>query len=375
MGIITNATNMDNIVYNGTAIEKVIYNGTIVWTKAPKVWDFSKYEYGEFVGLYGINCFLFSKRNGQTINVIDINTSSLVDSFTSEDLVGYCSDFIAWGNGVFCNMDRSGTYYASYLMNLQIEYRSQNKSIYSKMIGVDAANTIEQNFMMIGNLDFDTLELRLYGINYSENKLLLLVYGNYSTNESSGEDEWTNDYSDDFLIEVPIIKDGFLNYEDAHVIKNINHKCYTIDEPSSYEDFNLTYYYNPYTKDFYSVYYHEDFEGDISYSSSDTEWSGYTAKYMYHYIISHAQFSLIDVDATISIHDFSTRDNNFTIYVFNKKKIVKNVLTDEDFFGTLNNSSSQITIEYNGRDIYIINITKNLIRKLNFDTKTFKITL
>ena len=182
MGIITNATNMDNIVYNGTAIEKVIYNGTIVWTKAPKVWDFSKYEYGEFVGLYGINCFLFSKRNGQTINVIDINTSSLVDSFTSEDLVGYCSDFIAWGNGVFCNMDRSGTYYASYLMNLQIEYRSQNKSIYSKMIGVDAANTIEQNFMMIGNLDFDTLELRLYGINYSENKLLLLVYGNYSTN-------------------------------------------------------------------------------------------------------------------------------------------------------------------------------------------------
>ena len=62
-------------------------------------------------------------------------------------------------------MDRSGTYYASYLMNLQIEYRSQNKSIYSKMIGVDAANTIEQNFMMIGNLDFDTLELRLYGIN------------------------------------------------------------------------------------------------------------------------------------------------------------------------------------------------------------------
>lgn len=46
MGIITNATNMDNIVYNGTAIEKVIYNGTIVWTKAPKVWDFSKYEYG-----------------------------------------------------------------------------------------------------------------------------------------------------------------------------------------------------------------------------------------------------------------------------------------------------------------------------------------
>lgn len=263
----------------------------------------------------------------------------------------------------------------SYLMNLQIEYRSQNKSIYSKMIGVDAANTIEQNFMMIGNLDFDTLELRLYGINYSENKLLLLVYGNYSTNESSGEDEWTNDYSDDFLIEVPIIKDGFLNYEDAHVIKTINHKCYTIDEPSSYEDFNLTYYYNPYTKDFYSVYYHEDFEGDISYSSSDTEWSGYTAKYMYHYIISHAQFSLIDVDATISIHDFSTRDNNFTIYVFNKKKIVKNVLTDEDFFGTLNNSSSQITIEYNGRDIYIINITKNLIRKLNFDTKTFKITL
>lgn len=375
MGIITNATNMDNIVYNGTAIEKVIYNGTIVWTKAPKVWDFSKYEYGEFVGLYGINCFLFSKRNGQTINVIDINTSSLVDSFTSEDLVGYCSDFIAWGNGVFCNMDRSGTYYASYLMNLQIEYRSQNKSIYSKMIGVDAANTIEQNFMMIGNLDFDTLEFRLYGINYSENKLLLLVYGNYSTNESSGEDEWTNDYSDDFLIEVPIIKDGFLNYEDAHVIKTINHKCYTIDEPSSYEDFNLTYYYNPYTKDFYSVYYHEDFEGDISYSSSDTEWSGYTAKYMYHYIISHAQFSLIDVDATISIHDFSTRDNNFTIYVFNKKKIVKNVLTDEDFFGTLNNSSSQITIEYNGRDIYIINITKNLIRKLNFDTKTFKITL
>lgn len=266
-------------------------------------------------------------------------------------------------------------YNHSYLMNLQIEYRSQNKSIYSKMIGVDAANTIEQNFMMIGNLDFDTLELRLYGINYSENKLLLLVYGNYSTNESSGEDEWTNDYSDDFLIEVPIIKDGFLNYEDAHVIKTINHKCYTIDEPSSYEDFNLTYYYNPYTKDFYSVYYHEDFEGDISYSSSDTEWSGYTAKYMYHYIISHAQFSLIDVDATISIHDFSTRDNNFTIYVFNKKKIVKNVLTDEDFFGTLNNSSSQITIEYNGRDIYIINITKNLIRKLNFDTKTFKITL
>lgn len=196
-----------------------------------------------------------------------------------------------------------------------------------------------------------------------------------TANESSGEDEWTNDYSDDFLIEVPIIKDGFLNYEDAHVIKTINHKCYTIDEPSSYEDFNLTYYYNPYTKDFYSVYYHEDFEGDISYSSSDTEWSGYTAKYMYHYIISHAQFSLIDVDATISIHDFSTRDNNFTIYVFNKKKIVKNVLTDEDFFGTLNNSSSQITIEYNGRDIYIINITKNLIRKLNFDTKTFKITL
>ena len=60
MGIITNATNMDNIVYNGTAIEKVIYNGTIVWTKAPKVWDFSCIIVPEALGIIGDICFITS---------------------------------------------------------------------------------------------------------------------------------------------------------------------------------------------------------------------------------------------------------------------------------------------------------------------------
>lgn len=370
MGITYIKTNIDNIVYNGTEIEKVIYNGTTVWTKAPKVWGYSRYT--EFVGVYGTTHFLFRADTSNVVHMVNISTFEEDGQF----LFGYHSsnEFMAYGNGVYC-CNQYGDDYLTDSMNAWIvRYHNGTAILLNNPLREKMANTIEQHFRTMENLDFDTLWGDLYGINYNENKLVLKLRAVYCTNEQSGDDEWTNDYDDDFIVEVPI-ENGALNYEKATIVKHF-YSRYTLNEPSSYEDYSLNYYYNPNTKDFYSVFYHEDNDGDYNYASNDTEWGGYTAEYMYgHNIIYNALFSLSDVDATISISNYFTSDNNFTIYVFNKKKIVKNVLTDENFFGKSNNSPSQITIKYNGQDIYIINKTKKLIRKLTFNKDTLEITL
>lgn len=370
MGIITNTTNIDNIVYNGTAIEKVIYNGTIVWTKAPKVWDFSKYA--KFVGLYGTAHFLFRADTSNVVHMVNISTFEEDGQFLF-DYRGN-NEFMAYGNGVYC-CNQYGDDYLTDSMNAWIvRYHNGTAILLNNPLREEMANTIEQHFMTMNNLDFDTLYGDLYGINYSANKFVLKLRAVYCTNEQSGDDEWTNDYSDDFIVEVPIEKNGVLNYEKATIVKHF-YSGYTSNEPSSYEEYSCTYYYNPNVGDLYCYASREDYDGDVvnifsinnnGYSGKWLELSGYTIEN----IISGAEFSIDDI--TISL-PYEVLSGTCDIYAFTAKQVVKSTLADKDMFSS--GTTGNITLKYNGQDIYIINTKKKLIRKLNFDTKTFKITL
>lgn len=376
MGIIANNSNIDTVIYNGTAIEKVIYNGVVVWEKAPAVYNYS--AFGTFVGLYGTTHFLFRQGTGSVVNVVKIST------FKSEGDFNFAyhntNEFEATKNGVFYCNQHSGDYTASELAGWEINcIRNANSTPETTInfpIKGDTANKIEQDYMTMDGLDFDTLWGDMHAINYTTNKLVVKMRADYYVQKDTGTDNWEEYYRTVYIIEVPIVDESTLDFGAGTIIKEFN-KDYTIEEPGSYEDFNSEYYYNTYTQDLYRICSREDNDGDtIEFfrinSTNCSGWGGLPVTQIpVSNIIKGAEFSFKGIDATLSV-PYATLKGTLDIYVFNSNELVKSTLTDSDLCtGTTEN----IVVKYNGQDVYIANTTKKIIKKLKFNESTFAVTL
>lgn len=376
MGIIANKSNIDTVIYNGTEIEKVVYNGVVVWEKAPAVYNYS--NFGTFLGLYGTTHFLFRQGTSTAIEVVNIS------NFKSEGDFNFAyhstNEFEAIKNGaLYCNQ-YGGDYTASELVQWYIEcIRNANSTpettINTPLKG-DTANKIEQDFMTMDGLDFDTLWGNMYAINYTTNKLVLKMRADYYIQNDTGADNWEDYYRTVYIIEIPIVNENTLNFSAGTIVKEF-HKDYTIEEPSSYEDFNSEYYYNTYTQDLYRICSREDNDGNtVEFfrinSATNTAWGGLPVTQIpVSNIIKGAEFSFKGIDATLSV-PYAALKGTLDIYVFNSNELVKSTLTDSDLCtGTTEN----IVVKYNGQDVYIANTTKKIIKKLKFNESTFAVTL
>lgn len=124
---------------------------------------------------------------------------------------------------------------------------------------------------------------------------------------------------------------------------------------------------------------HEDNDGEIieffTINNKEVDkWCGLSATQISDSnIIRGAEFSFKDIDATLSIPYAVTLNGSLNVYVFNKNRLVKSTLTDNDLFsaGTVGN----LSVKYNGEDVYIANKAKKIIKKLKFDSSTFEVTL
>ena len=378
MSLSFNNTEIKNITYNGTELTKVIYNGVVIWEKAPAIYNYS--SFGTFVGLYGTTHFLFRQGTSTVIDVVNIST------FKSEGEINHkysgANEFEAIKSGALYCDRYSGTYEANNLMNWTIDGICNVNDIPGTTInlplGRDIANTIELNYMEIAGLDFNTLYCDMYAINYATNKLVLNMHADYYVENNTGTDTWENSYTDVYIIEIPIINETGLDSNKSRIIKHF-YDHYAIDEPSSYEDYGEVWYYNTYTQDLYEICSHEDNDGEITESfrinNKDIDkWCGLSATQISDSnIIRGAEFSFKDIDATLSIPYVVTLNGSLNVYVFNKNRLVKSTLTDNDLFsaGTVGN----LSVKYNGEDVYIANKAKKIIKKLKFNSSTFEVTL
>lgn len=376
MGIIANNSNIDTVIYNGTAIEKVIYNGVVVWKKVQAMYDYS--SFGTFVGLYGTTHFLFRQGTADIINVVNIST------FKNEADFGYkyhsSNEFEAIKSGtLYCNQygdDYSANELAGWEINCIRNANSTPETTINFPIKGDTANKIEQDYMTMDGLDFDTLWGDMYAINYTTNKLVVKMRADYYVQKNTGTDNWADYYRTVYIIEIPIVNESTLNFNAGKIIKEFN-KDYTIEEPGSYEDFNSEYYYNTYTQDLYRICSREDNDGNtVEFfkinSATNTAWGGLPVTQIpVSNIIKGAEFSFKDIDATLSV-PYAALKGTLDIYVFNSNELVKSTLTDSDLCtGTTKN----IVVKYNGEDVYIANTTKKIIKKLKFNESTFVVTL
>lgn len=382
MGIIANKSNIDTVIYNGTEIEKVVYNGVVIWEKAPAVYDYS--DFGTFVGLYGTTHFLFRQKNSNMIDVVNISTFRNEGEFNQFDFkYGVINEFEAIKSGaLYCNQ-YNGSYSVNELMQWTIKgicnaNSSTPGTTKNPPLGRDIANTIELNYMEIAGLDFNTLYCDMYAINYATNKLVLNMHADYYVENNTGTDTWENSYTDVYIIEIPIINETGLDSNKSRIIKHF-YSNYSIDEPSSYEDYDEAWYYNTYTQDLYEICSHEDNDGEIieffTINNKEVDkWCGLSAPQISNSnIIRNAEFSFKDIDATLSIPYATLNNNTLNVYVFNKNKLVKSTLTDNDLFAT--RTTSGLSVKYNGEDVYIANTTKKIIKKLKFNPSTFEVTL
>lgn len=381
MGIIANKSNIDTVIYNGTEIEKVVYNGVVVWEKAPAVYDYS--DFGTFVGLYGTTHFLFRQKNSNMIDVVNISTFRNEGEFNQFDFkYGVINEFEAIKSGaLYCNQ-YNGSYSVNELMQWTIKgicnaNSSTPGTTKNPPLGRDIANTIELNYMEIAGLDFNTLYCDMYAINYATNKLVLNMHADYYVENNTGTDTWENSYTDVYIIEIPIINETGLDSNKSRIIKHF-YSNYSIEEPDSYEDYSEVWYYNTYTQDFYEICSHEDNDGEIieffRINNKDVDkWCGLSATQISDSnIIRGAEFSFKDIDATLSI-PHATLKGSLNVYVFNKNKLVKSTLTDNDLFAA--GITTNLSVKYNGEDVYIANTTKKIIKKLKFNPNTFEVTL
>lgn len=128
----------------------------------------------------------------------------------------------------------------------------------------------------------------------------------------------------------------------------------------------------------YEICYHEDNDGEIieffRINNKDVDkWCGLSATQISDSnIIRGANFSFKDIDATLSI-PHATLKGSLNVYVFNKNKLVKSTLTDNDLFAA--GITTNLSVKYNGEDVYIANTTKKIIKKLKFNPNTFEVTL
>ena len=129
----------------------------------------------------------------------------------------------------------------------------------------------------------------------------------------------------------------------------------------------------------YEICSHEDNDGEIieffTINNKEVDkWCGLSAPQISNSnIIRNAEFSFKDIDATLSIPYATLNNNTLNVYVFNKNKLVKSTLTDNDLFAT--RTTSGLSVKYNGEDVYIANTTKKIIKKLKFNPSTFEVTL
>lgn len=382
MSLSCNNTDIKNITYNGIDLTKVIYNGVVVWEKAPAVYNYSNFD--TFLGLYGTTHFLFRQKNSNMIDVVNISTFRNEGEFNQFDFkYGDVNEFEAIKSGaLYCNQ-YDGSYSVNELMQWTIKgICNANSSIPGTTVnlplGRDTANTIELNYMEIAGLDFNTLYCDMYAINYATNKLVLNMHADYYVENDTGTDTWENSYTNVFIIEIPIINETELDSNKSTIIKNF-YNYYTIEEPDSYEDFSEVWYYNTYTQDLYEICSHEDNDGEIieffTINNKEVDkWCGLSATQISDSnIIRGAEFSFKDIDATLSIPYAVTLNGSLNVYVFNKNRLVKSTLTDNDLFsaGTVGN----LSVKYNGEDVYIANKAKKIIKKLKFDSSTFEVTL
>lgn len=377
MSLSFNNTEIKNITYNGTELTKVIYNGVIVWEKAQEVYDYSSFD--TFVGLLGTTHFLLREAKNAYVWLVDIPT------FKKEKVFAYGWDsnneFMNIKNGVLCCNGYGNDYSAINLANWTVVtwYRGDNgvmSSANNTPLRGDVASTIEYNFASKGGLDFNTLSVDMYAVNYTTNKLVIVAKGDYYIENDTGSDSWTDDYRDVYIIETPITNGMVLDYNGSKIIKQFR-ESYCIEEPNSYEDYSEDWYYNTYTQDLYEICYHEDNDGDaidfFRINNKDIDkWCGLSATQISSSnIIRDAIFSFKGIDATLSV-PYAALKGSLNVYVFNENKLIKSTLTDSTLFtGTTNN----LVIKYNGEDIFIANTVKKIIKKLYFNENTFSVTL
>lgn len=378
MSLSFNNTDIKNITYNGTELTKVIYNGITVWEKASTVYDYSSFD--TFVGLYGTTHFLFRQGTDTVINVVNIST------FKSEGEIKHkysgANEFEAIKSGALYCDQYAGNYTANNLMGWTIDgicnANDISRTTINLPLGRDIADTIELNYMEIDGLNFNALYCDMYAINYATNKLVLNMHADYYVENDTGTDTWENSYTNVFIIEIPIINETGLDSNKSTIIKKF-YNYYTIEEPDSYEDYSEAWYYNTYTQDLYEICKKEDNDGEIieffRINNKDIDkWCGLSATQISDSnIIRGAEFSFKDIDATLSIPYVVTLNGSLNVYVFNKNRLVKSTLTDNDLFsaGTVGN----LSVKYNGEDVYIANKAKKIIKKLKFNSSTFEVTL
>lgn len=377
MSLSFNNTEIKNITYNGTELTKVIYNGVIVWEKAAAAFDYSNYY--EFAGLLGTTHFLL--REARNAYVWLVNTTK----FEKEKFFAYAwnssNNFMAIKNGVLYCDTYGNDYSATNIANWTVRrmYRSTDGTLsgaYNTPLRGDVASTIERNYASQNGLDFDTLWADMYAINYTSDKLVTVVKGDYCIKNDTGSDSWSDDYRDIYIIETPIIDGMTLNHNGSTIIMQFR-ESYCINEPESYEDFSENWYYNTYTQDLYEICSREDNDGDtiefFRINNQDVDkWGGLSATQIStSNIIRDAIFSFKGTDATLSV-PYSTLNGSLNVYVFNESKLIKSTLTDSSLFtGTTNN----LAIKYNGENIFVANTVKKTIKKLYFNENTFSITL
>lgn len=384
MGLnINQTTNIDTVVYNGVNIDTIIYNGVTAWTKSSTL---SWKSYASFLGMAGSGLFVFEENTrSDALIITDLkNFSKAVSS-------SYFKKAIHVPDGFYMSETYDGNANAANINQWQVKHFSiSNNTVSYKIIYPFATDNLNSDFFnnyindrygsLYQDINVNCLYLELYSYNYISNLIVIKASLDLDFKDDQNTIETRRDV---WFVECAL---DFSNYDMCAT--NIYPKQICAEESATEFDDDYNYssdniwidtdnYYNPYTKQIYSLQHIESndgsddfysfFQENTSGSNTALKWTGYTSEEIYHYgFIRNTEFSIINTDINVC-SPYISSNGKITLYVYSKEKIVESTIQ-------LQTNCKSAKISYNG-DMYIIDNTNKTIQKLKFDKNTFKITL